>query len=495
MKKTVRRSFALTKHPGLLAAAFSLLCVGQPARANTELDVPNGTSDLTTLGAGAGNDLTFTGIAYNPATFTVPSALSIGTLDDLAMNALTITNSSTITLNGGTNVVAPSASDLLYASGNATFAITGGTLALATAGNIDIAASTTTISAAITDSGGGFTKTGAGTLTLSSTASTYSGGTNISAGTLIVAASSTPTTGTVTSGPLGTGTITLAGGRLSSDGTVRTLANAVNVTGTTGEFTTGGANLVLNGAVTGSGTFTVGNSFVNATAASVSFNNNLSGFTGTVDFIGNATDNLLFTTALNTTAKFALSGLSTSQAVYFAGGSIGELSGTGGRITTSSGSVTLTINQSTNTTYAGVFAEQSGSHLSITKANTGSLSLTNSSTYTGATNVTGGALNIASGGSISTSNLVMSGGTSVNIAGNLTNSAAATASQQKISGTLTQTAGTVNVKGLDCRTPPATREATISAAPDRSLRQRASMIVFPLADAVCPTSTLAAAAA
>ena len=173
MKKAARHPFkSLGKSSSLLAAAVSLLCAGQPARANTELDVPNGTTDLTTLGAGSGNDLTFTGIAYALATFTVPSALSIGTLDNLATNALTIINSSTITLNGGANVVAPTASDLLYASGNATFAITGGTLALAAAGNIDIAASTTTISAAITDSGGGFSKTGAGTLTLSSTAST-----------------------------------------------------------------------------------------------------------------------------------------------------------------------------------------------------------------------------------------------------------------------------------------------------------------------------------
>ena len=57
-------------------------------------------------------------------------------------------------------------------------------------------------------------------------ANTYSGGTTVNNnGTLQLGSSST---GSVTSGPVGTGTLTLQGGTLSSDSTTaRTLANAV----------------------------------------------------------------------------------------------------------------------------------------------------------------------------------------------------------------------------------------------------------------------------
>ena len=133
---------------------------------------------------------------------------------------------------------------------------------------------------------------------------------------------------------------------------------------------------MLTGAVTGSGTFTVGNSFVGGGAASVQFTgSDFSGFTGTVNFIGNATDNIVFNTALNTTAKFSLSGSSANQQMFLnAAGTntIGELSGTGGRISGFGSNSTLLVNQTTSTTYAGLLT-QNGHILSVTKANSGSL--------------------------------------------------------------------------------------------------------------------------
>jgi autotransporter-associated beta strand protein len=104
------------------------------------------------------------------------------------------------------------------------------------------------IQARITSAGGPITKTGNGALTLRGL-STFTTGLQLTAGSLIVGENSTGTP--VTSGPLGTGTLTIGNGTsVLSDGTVRTLANAVTVTG---DFSFGGVTsgngITLSGAV------------------------------------------------------------------------------------------------------------------------------------------------------------------------------------------------------------------------------------------------------
>ncbi|MCX6973871.1 MAG: autotransporter-associated beta strand repeat-containing protein, partial [Verrucomicrobia bacterium] len=77
----------------------------------------------------------------------------------------------------------------------------------------------------------GLSKTTDGTASLGR-ASTYSGGTTLSAGTLQIASASTGSAGSITSSGIGTGTLNLNGGTLSSgSGTSRTLLNAVTVGG------------------------------------------------------------------------------------------------------------------------------------------------------------------------------------------------------------------------------------------------------------------------
>ncbi len=176
--------------PLILAGSIAALLSVQSAKAfmpqNTEDDVQNGSTDLTAAASynnGAPtstSDVTFTSVNYSPAAFTVGSDLTIGTLDDLSSTALTITQgfggTSTLTLSGGTNAVAPAqlnppgnAGDLIYVKTGGSLTIGGGSgtlnLALASDGNFDIAG-TATISAPITGTGN-FTRTGFGSLTLS----------------------------------------------------------------------------------------------------------------------------------------------------------------------------------------------------------------------------------------------------------------------------------------------------------------------------------------
>ena len=227
-------------------------------------------------------------------------------------------------------------------------------------------------------------KSGAGNLTLSAD-STYIGGTTLNGGILSV--------GNATS--LGAGMVTLNGGTFNNSAGV-TIANAINVAGTTALYSVGGNNFSLSGSVTGNGTINTGGSL--GGASSLTFTNtDLSGFTGTITH-DNVLDknNTQFSLPLNTTAKFSTTGttVTNSRSLLFAGGTIGELSGTGGSVRLNG---TLNVNQSTNTTYAGVIFNNGG----LQKSGNGTLTLSNTNLYTGATAVNAGTLIIS--GSISDS--------------------------------------------------------------------------------------------
>jgi autotransporter-associated beta strand protein len=105
--------------------------------------------------------------------------------------------------------------------------------------NAGLAETGLTITSVITQNVGmsTFTKAGSGVLALSGQ-STFTTDFTLAGGALMFGANSTPLTGTVTSGPIGRGTLQILGGTsLLSDGTVRTIANEVNVQG---DFAFGG---------------------------------------------------------------------------------------------------------------------------------------------------------------------------------------------------------------------------------------------------------------
>jgi fibronectin-binding autotransporter adhesin len=194
--------------------------------------------------------------------------------------------------------------------------------------------------------------TSTGTLTLNA-ANTYSGGTVLNIGTLVDAQSTTITSGTITSGALGTGGLTLTTGTFEDNGTAITVANSVSIGGNIGFASAGSGSLAFDGTgLTTAATVTL------ATSSTLTVSN---------------------TTAINDT----ISGSAKSLTV----------AGTG----------TLVLGKSTGNTYTGGTTVNAGSTLLV--GNT-----SNSATGTGA-------LNVAAGGTFGGAGLVSASNFTIGAAG------------------------------------------------------------------------------
>lgn len=273
-------------------------------------------------------------------------------------------------------------------------------------------AKTATISAIIEGSAG-MTKAGIGTLVLSG-ANAYTGGTTLSAGVISVG----------NNAALSSGTITLSGGGLNTSGASRILTNAIVATAATTSalIADGGNDLVYKtGTVTGSGTLSVNST----TGRSVWLQGDGSGFTGTISYNNVTGGTNLRLGGTDQAQGIGTNGSDWSQAKFFLTGAtassrelswnglagatvkIGELSGTGGLLTTAGVVTTSAANfeighLNTSAVFDGVIAT---GH-SITKVGTGSLTLggATASTFTGNVSVNAGTLVIGKASALGTSN-------------------------------------------------------------------------------------------
>ncbi len=306
---------------------------------------------------------------------------------------------------------------------------------------------------------GSLTKSGSGTLTLSG-ANTFSGGTTLNAGQITLGASATGAGNSVTGGPLGTGTVTLGGGKLLMN--AKTLGNNLSAAvGTTTIIDNTGGDGYLDGNLSGGGTVTLQNSSGIGLSLKIAFNAtvNWSGFTGTLNYY--AVNSQVFNVFLPTSGNL-------SQATLNCGGG-GTPPGNWSSLRTTgttkvgalSGSTcyldifgTLEIGgANTNTAFSGAIIDTGV----VTKVGTGTLTLTGANTYTGLTTVSNGTLiitttsptkgnyTVATGATLGVTN-VSSGSA---IISNLTVAAGSALEFQKVASTTTPlvTASNITVNG------------------------------------------------
>jgi autotransporter-associated beta strand protein len=435
-----------------------------------------------------------------------------------------IASTSNVTLNGGSVLTLTGANTLATLTfnnngGTATPTVTGGTVALtgtttaiasvndnfgstpAIASTLELAGANRTvitsgaspiglvISGIVqnviggTASPAGLIKAGAGSLVLSG-ASTFNGDVQLNTGSLIVAASSTPSTAsaTVTSGPLGTGTLAIAGGTtlLADNTAARTVSNPVTVNG---NFTFGGVvannGLTLNGNIAlgaATRTITVTSPLVTATLGGVI--SGTAGLTKSGDGIlklsGTGNSYTGATTVSGGMLQFGVANpiplaspviVQSSGVLDVAGFSstIASLAGEdathGGVIANSGAAATLVVGLAgTSTTFAGTFGNGANA-LGLAKIGAGSLTLNNASSATGTLSLAQGSVVLSganglvlfatdqplSGGTLSLDNtaaalnnrlggkaLTLSGGTFL-LNGNATSAASETVSALSVS--------------------------------------------------------------
>ncbi len=253
---------------------------------------------------------------------------------------------------------------------------------------------------------GSLSKWGSNPLTMSG-ANTYSGGTTNYSGSIVLGASSTGSGNSVTSGPLGTGKVTLSGGTLQMN--AQTLGNNLFVSSNTTSIVENSVNNgTLGGNVTGSGTITIQNS--SGTSLSDILTGDWSGFAGTVSYYASAsirTINLFAQAAsgtfVATNSIWSLSSPSNTGSRLSAGNAgttnilLGALSGPSGYLDDNNfgaGNIlTFYIGYlNTNTTFGGIIENQYAGTTALTKVGTGTLTLTGVNTYTGNTTVSNGML-------------------------------------------------------------------------------------------------------
>ena len=384
--------------------------------------IQNGTGTLTLTGT----NTYMGGTTFQQGTLNVGSAGALGTVG-------------TLSFTGGT---------LQYSAANQTDYSSRFSNAANQAYRIDTNGQNVTFASGRTSAGGSLTKLGTGTLTLSGT-NTYSGGTTITAGAISATNDSA----------LGTGAVTLDGGTLQQGTgiTPLTLTNTFRINTTGGSLDAAGGQLILTGAITdgnGAGgaltilsSGSIGNvvfdsSGVNTYSGATIIGDGTTG--GAAALLGRQSNAFSANSAVTVTAHSFLDVGNVSQTIgSLAGAGTVNASGTLGTGTL------VTGGDNSSTTFSGVLSN-GGATLALTKTGTGTMTLSGSNTYTGATAVNGGTL---AGGAANTfsaaSAMRVNTGATLNLGGfaqaiNTVTLAGGTLTNGALSGAVTSTGGSIS---------------------------------------------------
>ncbi len=254
--------------------------------------------------------------------------------------------------------------------------------------------------AGVISSTGTLIQNGPGTITLSG-ANSYTGGTTVSAGTLVMV---DPFTGSAWTVNGGTKTI-VNGATLQFQGTAgaSNLVNAgsisLNSGGTLSLLGTGsnGLQFGTGSTISGSGTIFVPSS--NVLVDFFNYSNELDSFTGSINVQGGTLQFVTPSSATSAGSGSITLNVATGATLDIRTGilKVDALSG-GGTITSSSAADTLNLgNNNGSATFSGTIANGAGS-IALIKNGTGTQTLTGTNTYTGVTTISGGVLQIGNGG-------------------------------------------------------------------------------------------------
>ncbi|XKH39012.1 autotransporter-associated beta strand repeat-containing protein [Azospirillum doebereinerae] len=439
---------------GAVTLGSSTLTAGGDDTSTTFDGIVSGTGGLSKAGNGT---LTLTGANSYTGTTTVGA----GTLELNSSAGTALADSGAVTLSGGTLKLSSANETIGTLSGAS------GTLALGANALTIAQASNQTFSGAITGTSSGSLTLNAAvnstSLTLDGTTNStgFLGGITVTKGWLQVSADSN----------LGAGTLTLNGGTLRLTGTAGTIDNAIAV-GSGG----GTVSVAPSGSATLSGVLSGSGALVKAAPGDLTLSGNNSSFSGAFTInsgtvtVSNA--NALGDTTGGTTvadgAALALSGgitiaenLTLSGSGVSSGGALVSASGTN----TVSGTVTLNADATVTATSALTLSGVVSGGNALTKAGSGTLTLSGNNGYTGATTVSAGTLVAAHANALGTTaaGTTVSSGAAVEIANGITLAEAFSIAGTGVSstGALTVASGsTVTLSG----TVTLTADASIGGA-------------------------------